>query len=43
MGDPVLAKNYAAGDKWLQGVIAEKTGPVSFNVDLKDGREVQSY
>ena len=43
VGDPVLAKNYAAGEKWLQGVIAEQTGPVSFNVDLKDGREVHRH
>jgi len=32
VGDPVLVKNYAQGNKWLNGVIAEQTGPVSFNV-----------
>ena len=36
VGDPVLVKNYAQGNKWLNGVIAEQTGPVSFNVDVNN-------
>ena len=38
-GDTVFIRNFQAGDKWVPGVISKKTGPVSFVVQLSDGRE----
>ena len=38
-GDTVLVKNFQSGNKWLPGVISRKTGPVSFVVQMYDGRE----
>ncbi len=37
-GDRVFVKNYQRGDHWLPGVIHDKTGPVSFRVNMSDGR-----
>ena len=31
-------QNYHHGDRWLPGVVQQKTGPVSFRVKLNDGR-----
>ena len=31
-------RNYHHGDRWLPGVIQQRTGPVSFGVKLNDGR-----
>ena len=36
-GDHVMVKNQSAGPKWLPGVIVERSGPVSFHVQLEDG------
>ena len=36
--DPVFVRNYHQGDKWLPGVISEKTGPVSFKVTMTTGQ-----
>ena len=43
VGDPVLAKNFSVGEKWMPGCIVSKTGPVSFTVELKDGRVVKRH
>ena len=40
VGDHVLAKNFSPGEPWLHGSIHSKTGPVSFTVELNDGRIV---
>ena len=37
-GDHVMVRNQSAGPKWLPGVIVERSGPVSFHVQLEDGR-----
>ena len=37
-GDPVFVRNHQGRIKWLPGVIQQKTGPVSFEVKLTDGR-----
>ena len=34
----MFVRNYHQGDRWLPGVIEQKTGPVSFRVKLTDGR-----
>ena len=35
----MYVKNYGDGQNWLPGVITKCTGPVSFHVKLKVGRE----
>ena len=42
-GDCVYVKNFASGSKWLPGVIHRQSGPVSFVVDLLDGRQVRRH
>ncbi|XP_031747556.1 uncharacterized protein K02A2.6-like [Xenopus tropicalis] len=37
--DPVYARNYGAGPKWVPAVITEVTGPVSYKVHCDDGQE----
>ena len=39
VGDAVFAKNFGAGDRWLPGKIVKVAGPVSFHVQLEDGRQ----
>ena len=39
VGDNVFVRNYHRGERWLPGVIKRKTGPVSFVVQLTDGRD----
>jgi hypothetical protein len=42
--DTVLCKNHAAhGKKWLEGEIVTQSGPVSFLVQLTDGRIVNRH
>ena len=44
IGDTVLVKNFSAhGEKWLPGRIIEERGPVSFTVELSDGRVVRRH
>ena len=42
-GDCVYVKNFASGSKWLPGVIHRQSGPVSFVVDLLDGRQFRRH
>ena len=37
VGDRVIAQSYRGGEKWVSGVIAEKTGPVSYKVQIHGG------
>ena len=39
VGDPVFARNFSAGKRWLAAHIVSQAGPVSFRVRLEDGRE----
>ena len=34
-----FVRNYHSGFKWLSGVIQQKTGPVSYHVQLTNGKE----
>ena len=36
--DRVFVRNFSAGDRWLPGRIVNLAGPVSFHVQLEDGR-----
>jgi hypothetical protein len=38
-GQQVYVKNNGTGPTWLKGKIKESTGPVSFRIQLEDGRE----
>ena len=42
-GESVFAKNYASGEKWLPGTIASRKGPVSFEVELSNGRKCRRH
>ena len=37
VGERVTARNYSRGGKWVAGVILEKTGPVSYKVQINGG------
>ena len=41
MGDLVYARNFRQGEKWYAGHIVEITGPVSFLIELSDGRTIR--
>ena len=42
-GDTVYVKMFATGSPWLPIVIQHQTGPMSFVVDLSDGRQVRRH
>ena len=37
-GDPVMARNYTSGAKWVPGTIIAQTGPVSYTVQTTEDR-----
>ena len=37
-GQPVMVKNMLSGDKWIPGVVLKQLGPVSFLVDVGEGK-----
>ena len=37
-GQAVYARNFREGERWLPDHIVEVTGPVSYNIQLDDGR-----
>ena len=43
LGDAVLVKNLGSGSRWLPGKITQVSGPVSFRVLLKDGRQQKCH
>ena len=38
VGQSVMAKNFGSGAAWLPGVIAQQQGPVTYLVDVSEGR-----
>ena len=42
-GERVLAKNLGQGKKWLPGKIVSQKGPVTFEIELEDGRSCQPH
>jgi len=36
VGDEVFTRNYGKGDKWLQGTVVEKLGPLTCSVQVQD-------
>lgn len=43
VGDTVFAQNFGRGKFWLPGEIIEKTGPLSVQIQLKDGRVIRRH
>ena len=43
VGDAVSVSNFPSGNGWLPGVIEERSGPLSFQIKLQDGRIVQQH
>ena len=43
VGTKVYAKNFGRGSLWLPGVVQEARGPVSYTVELEDGRVVRRH
>ena len=37
VGQSVIARNYTGGQKWLYGVVSERTGPVSYKIKIDGG------
>ena len=42
-GEKVFVKNQGRGETWLPGHIIESSGPVSFKVQLQDGRIISRH
>ena len=42
-GEKVFLKNQGRGETWLPGHIIESSGPVSFKVQLQDGRTISRH
>ncbi|XP_058858757.1 uncharacterized protein K02A2.6-like [Acipenser ruthenus] len=43
VGDSVFARNFGTGPQWLSGTISKQTGPVSYVVQLQDGRACRRH
>ena len=42
-GERVYAENFGKGARWLPGILKEANGPVSFTVELEDGRIIRRH
>ena len=42
-GDPVYAKNFRPGDKWLPGKISQVLGTRTYMVELETGQVVKRH
>ena len=43
VGDSVYIRNFAAGTTWIPGTVTRINGPVSFLIELEDGRHVRRH
>ena len=43
VGDTVSVRNFPSGNGWLPGIIEERSGPLSFQIKLQDGRIVRRH
>ena len=43
VGDTVSVRNFPSGNGWLPGVIEERSGPLSYQIRLQDGRLVRRH
>ena len=42
-GQKVYVKNFGGGPTWLPGVVQDRTGPVSYRVQMEDGRDFRRH
>ena len=42
-GEKVFVKNQSRGETWLPGHVMESSGPVSFKVQLQNGRTISCH
>jgi hypothetical protein len=43
-GDQVFAEDFSASkEKWIPGVVKKVTGPLSYQIQLSDGREIRRH
>ena len=38
VGQPVLVKNQQPGSDWISGVVNQQLGPLTYQIELSDGR-----
>ena len=43
IGQPVLVRNFPAGDSWIPAQVMKLVGPLSFIVQLENGRQVKRH
>ena len=43
VGDKVYAQNFGSGKFWFHGTVVEVTGPLSFKIQLEDGRILRRH
>ena len=43
VGESVLVRNFSMGQHWLAGKVLSECGPMSFNIELTDGRVVRRH
>ena len=43
VGDRVLVRDFPIGKSWLQGILISKSGPLSYNIELDDGRVIRRH
>ena len=43
VNDHVYIKNFAPGLRWLEGIVTNVTGPLSYEVQLRDGRLIRRH
>ena len=42
-GDTVLVRNFPSGRGWIRGTITKPVGPVSYQIELENGRVVKRH
>ena len=43
LGSRILARNFPSGNSWLKGILKEKCGPLSYIIELDDGRTIRRH
>ena len=43
IGTSVLVRNFPNDDSWLRGILKDKSGPLSFSIELDDGRIIRRH
>ena len=42
-GAAVLARDYSGPDKWISGIVLQRLGPITYNVEISNGRIVKRH